>query len=113
MTLPPRTRQAEKSFVEKLHSKPAVEIEQAISFAIKERRPNLAGQLFLLLDKERPLNDSLKRAQQALQFSITSPQQWQDLEEAWDDFTTSKRIQRMKSRHRSKDDLRNRPWKRR
>lgn len=113
MTLPPRTRPAEKSFVEKLQNRSSAEIEQAITLAIKERRPNLAGQLFLLLDQEHPLTVNLKRAQLALQFSITTPQQWKDIEEAWDNFTTSKRIQRMRSRHRSKDDLRNRPWKRR
>ena len=113
MTLPPRNHSAERSFVERLQSKSTNEIEKAISLAIKERRPYLAGQLFLLLDKEHPLTPSLMSAQKALQFSITKPQDWQEIEEAWDDYTSSNRLQRMKSRHRSKDDLRNRPWKRR
>ena len=113
MTLPPRDSHSEQQFVLQLHQAQPSKIHQAITMAIEERRPMLAAQLFLLLDNLTPLSQELRKAHKALGFSFISSQHWLKLEQAWEDFAPSRRLQRMKHRHRDKDDLRNRPWKRR
>ena len=112
--LPPRTIVEEQRFLLELQQENSQEtIQQAITLAIEQRRPQLAGQLFVLLQEIIPLDPILQKANKALRFSILDGQQWLQIEEAWQDFAPSSRIQRMKGRHRDNNDLRNRPWKRR
>ena len=112
--LPSRTLHDEQSFVSELQKQGnQVQIQQAISLAIDQRRPQLAAQLFLILKGITPLSPDLEKANKALRFAVVTGQQWLYIEEAWSSFNSSNRINRMKARHRDKDDLRNRPWKRR
>ena len=113
MILPPRDSEAEQRFLHQFQQAPQAEIQQAITFAIDARRPQLAAQLFLLLEDLTPLNPELNKAQKALGFAVVGPQHWSILEQTWERFNSSKRIQRMKTRYRDKNDLRNRPWKKR
>ena len=110
--LPPRQRQAEQEFLAQLQLASQAQIERAISSAIAQKRPALASQLFLLMQTEDQENPDLQQAKKALGFSFLAPEKWQEIEDSWERFI-SRRHQRMRERHRDKNDLRNRPWKRR
>ena len=110
--LPPRQRQAEREFLAQLQLASQDEIERAITSAIAQKRPALASQLFLLLQTEDDDNPDLQQAKKAIGFSFLEPEKWKELEDSWGRFV-SRRSQRMRDRHRDKNDLRNRPWKRR
>jgi hypothetical protein len=112
--LPSRNLKDEQRFILELQQLGEQDqIQNVITEAIEERRPQLAAQLFLLLKTITPLSGDLEKANKALRFGFVSGQQWFQIEEAWNTFSSSNRIHRMKTRHRDKDDLRNRPWKRR
>ena len=111
--LPSRSPKAEQLFLQRMQQESQAEIQDAITSAISERRPALAAQLLRLITPPQNASPALEKAKKALTFSILKEQQWQSLKSSWDDFTSSQRMARMRNRHRDKNDLRNRPWKKR
>jgi hypothetical protein len=112
MTLPQRNQAAETAFLKELNQASSSLIEEAIDCSIKARRPKLAGQIFLLLDQQEPLSPTLRKANKALGFLIVEKRGWEEVEELWERHQRSTRINRLHSRHRSPQDPRSRPWKR-
>jgi len=116
MNLPNRSEQAEDIFLAELQKESnTAQCVEAIQQAIQEKRPQLAGKIFALIQEPIEMDEDLKKAQRALAFFLIhqKDEQWLEFQEHWDSYYKSNQVRRIRARHKPTLDFGTRSWKRR
>lgn len=116
MNLPDRNEQAESIFLEQLQQEgDTSQCVEAIQQAIQQKRPQLAGKIFALIEEPIEMDEDLQKAQRALAFFLIhqKDEQWLEFQEHWDSYYKSNQGRRIRARHKPTLDFGTRSWKRR
>ena len=117
MNLPNRAEQEELRFLEELAQNGDTEqYILAIQKSIQEKRPQLAGKIFALIEEPVEMDGDLRKAQRALAFFLIHQREelWQEFQEHWDSYYhKSNQGRRIRARHKPTLDFGMRSWKRR
>lgn len=116
MRLPNRTEQEEETFLEQLAQEGnTTQCVAAIQDAIQEKRPQLAGKIFALIEEPVEMDEDLRKAQRALAFFLIHQREelWQEFQDHWEHYYKGNQGRRIRARHKPTLDLGTRSWKRR